>query len=575
MINIKDVPSNTSKIRYSISSNTYKLVEDLKGFDKVEICVDSPCRIVSDGFSFKCKRILFRSTHNIYIENILFNCSLVFRNCGKCFINNVSILEADNGSGGSIVITDSKVVIEKTIFRCPSMPALFIEDNSFAIARSIFCNGQQQSAIVISTNSKFEMYDSNICNIAKNGIYSSDNCDILIKRCAFKSISFPSLFVNESTCRIEESEIRDIQQNGITISKSYSFCIINCYFANIEASAVSVSSQSRGFIVSNTFHCIEGNSIYVNENSDLVIAHNFLQDSVFPGIAILQQCSAQIFHNDVGNVQKSGICSRGSINVSIDNNYLHNIAECGFSISDSCNTRIRNNRMTNIDLAAVESYNSSNAEFYYNDCDLRGKYGVMCYSGGSIKAKYNNFYNIELSLVSIRFKGKAKIAKNYVKNCPIQFCGNTIQNFLLYDNGDFVSETNSPELVQKYNSNLITCSEEVHEGLCIKCQIKPRECFLKGCGHKIYCMECGTKAFKNNELCDLCRFPIEGITPGFQSSADEKCMICLENTANSIIFPCGHMGFCSNCLSKWYNENENCPLCNLGPSSYKLIELNV
>lgn len=39
-----------------------------------------------------------------------------------------------------------------------------------------------------------------------------------------------------------------------------------------------------------------------------------------------------------------------------------------------------------------------------------------------------------------------------------------------------------------------------------------------------------------------------------------ECPVCLEEMPLSTICPCGH-SFCQDCISKWIQNNQNCPLC--------------
>ena len=45
----------------------------------------------------------------------------------------------------------------------------------------------------------------------------------------------------------------------------------------------------------------------------------------------------------------------------------------------------------------------------------------------------------------------------------------------------------------------------------------------------------------------------------------EKCLICWENDAKLMFYPCGHFGVCRKCADELQVRHENlrCPYCNI------------
>lgn len=76
------------------------------------------------------------------------------------------------------------------------------------------------------------------------------------------------------------------------------------------------------------------------------------------------------------------------------------------------------------------------------------------------------------------------------------------------------------------------------------CHVRPCDCFLLECGHKVYCKECAMKAKETGGKCPLCRFPIDDISTGFNIGEDDTCIIYFENKGDCMIQPCGHIGVC-------------------------------
>ena len=260
---------------------------------------------------------------------------------------------------------------------------------------------------------------------------------------------------------------------------------------------------------------------------------------------------------------------------SLQFNELTNIGECAFSISDSISVSIFENKIFNSNLAAIETYNSSIVDFYDNYCDVNGLHGFLSYSGARISIKNNIFKNISSSFGKLTYKGGCNAINNQLFNCKKLFEGDTIGSFFFNKNGNFKGLTNDLILFESHDVELIPKFSDDLNGKCICCQKNPRNCFLQTCGHNVYCLDCGKKALENNESCPLCRFPIEKITTGFNGAIDTDCAICFERKADSIVFPCGHIGFCFECLSKWFNDNETCPFCSCSGSSFRKIPTDV
>jgi hypothetical protein len=89
------------------------------------------------------------------------------------------------------------------------------------------------------------------------------------------------------------------------------------------------------------------------------------------------------------------------------------------------------------------------------------------------------------------------------------------------------------------------------------------------CGHKVLCAECAAQ--RGNGTCPLCRFPVESVTEGFPVGDDGMCHLCLNERANGIVLPCGHIEFCVGCLIKWFEEKNTCPSCNGEKSTFKRV----
>lgn len=55
----------------------------------------------------------------------------------------------------------------------------------------------------------------------------------------------------------------------------------------------------------------------------------------------------------------------------------------------------------------------------------------------------------------------------------------------------------------------------------------------------------------------------------------ENCSICFGNTSNVIIQPCGHGGYCHECLTEWAKTKNQCPLCKNPISQLLVVQVDL
>lgn len=55
---------------------------------------------------------------------------------------------------------------------------------------------------------------------------------------------------------------------------------------------------------------------------------------------------------------------------------------------------------------------------------------------------------------------------------------------------------------------------------------------------------------------------------------NETCSICITNPSNVIMQPCGHGGYCQECITEWIKNKNECPLCKLKINQILLVEVD-
>jgi RNA polymerase subunit RPABC4/transcription elongation factor Spt4 len=138
-------------------------------------------------------------------------------------------------------------------------------------------------------------------------------------------------------------------------------------------------------------------------------------------------------------------------------------------------------------------------------------------------------------------------------------------------NGEFENWTNDSCEAKILGIRLVAKWTQEIAGMCLKCKTSPRNTFLMDCGHRVYCETCANAAKEAKELCPICRFPIMNATLGYEANLEDVCLICSERPPTCMIIPCGHRGFCRQCLELWYKSHKFCPACRTEPSSFKEI----
>ncbi|OHT12192.1 hypothetical protein TRFO_18090 [Tritrichomonas foetus] len=537
--------------------------------DDFEIKV--PCKIFSKCQSLiKCAHFSITSPE-VSIDGLKFITSVMINNSDNFQLLNSKIKHAKLSDGGLYIANSHSVYLSHvTISKTENIPGLYITQNCTISADNLLIHHLVETLLVCNTHSILYVKDSNLHHTSANAVYVSAGSHIEIYKCKLWETEYPAIFIQQSTCRIENNEIRSVKQNGVSLNTVKKFVVAHNYITDVNGSAIAVLDESKGSTYRNTITKVGGNGIYVCGNSEIRAYKNIITDNQFPGIAILMKSNAKLSRNKISKIIYSGICVRGAKKVLIRKCNIDNVQECGISISDTDDCTVRKNKIDKCKIASVEVYNSSDALVKHNYITEIGTAAFLVYAGGSLRAYKNKIRQVGVSMVKLSYKGGGIFLDNDIKDCPIQKNGDTVSSYYFSGNGEFPSVTNNQTLL-KEGMILDEPYEDKSSSMCIRCNERPRNCFILDCSHRIFCEECAKQALDNKELCPLCRFPIVSTTIGYESGDDGLCVICSENKADCIIMPCGHMGFCQACLGQWYRKNKTCPTCRAEPSFYKKI----
>lgn len=516
----------------------------------------------------KCKNFLILNKGDM--NNLEIEGSLIIR---KTAINiqNCIIHSSDDSVGGIIVATTSELHMKNCEVYDGNVPGFFIEQNSIATIEGCHIHDVKHTLFATSVSKSVTINNSKFHDSPHNGVHSYQT-PIEITNSEFYNTNFPSISASYSNCTIRNVTVYDIEQNGISLENIQDGEISNCTLYRVKATGISANRNSICKFFNNKFTSIGGNAFHITDQSEVEIFNNNITDCSYPAFAILLKCNAKVHDNNVHQCDLSGMCIRNANEVELYDNVFDDIKDCGVSISDTELAKIRNNKFSNCKVAAIESYNNSTASVENNEIHNIGQCAFFSYAKATMRCTNNNVSNVGQCFARILYRGNGTFIDNNITNCPKLLEGSTAGDYYFVNNTGFDDITDIEKISKEENIKYQKTEITNDSKLCLKCHKNEHDCYLHPCGHRIYCHDCAYEALKNKESCFLCRFPIEKILDGYNvEDGETRCIICAENTIDSIVLPCGHIAFCYDCLTKWFLDNNCCPFCREEHSSFKKI----
>ena len=536
--------------------------------------ISNPCKITSNCNTIIKSDNLKIVSSKVSFSNLTFESSLEISDSVNISITNCTI-KTPNTRFGFLISHGQQILLDNVEISGSSEFGLYISDDSDVKINGLTVHDLSKSLVIVRRNSKVKMTKSKLYNSSCNCMNSDNDCDIEISESLFDNSGMSSLYLCYSKCKIVNCEFQNTQQTLLVIENSPDFLVEKNFFSNAEIAAICVE-KSKGIIKDNKIIKMEGNGVNVIEKCDVQILNNDFYDLKYPAITVKKKSSALVSGNKIEKDEINGISIRDTLNVTIQNNEIKDVLNCGISVSD-CPDKISilNNKISDCKVTAIESYNKSSLYIYNNKISNIEKYAFLAYTSGYLNVVENEINDVKIAMVKLAFKGAGEFFNNKIENCTKQCECQTSSIYFFNKNGQFEGVTNDKERANESIKFEEKLNDTNISKLCLKCKSKPHNCFLLECGHNVYCKECAELALNNKELCPLCRWNIDKISPGFNTSEDNKCIIYFENEPNSIVLPCGHLGICSECLENWFNDKKVCPICRTDSCFYKIISNNV
>ncbi|OHT12857.1 hypothetical protein TRFO_17109 [Tritrichomonas foetus] len=536
-----------SQIKKEPHFDSYHFTEPVYHFENKTIVISTSTSIKSLIHSIIiCDRFIVNA-EKVKISGFHFECMVSFSGCSDVLLSDCTIANT-NPEFAAIQIVNSKAILIKNVeIMLSSSPkgGIILED-SFAMLEKVTIRDLLYTLLTI--------YDS---------------C-VEIKNCVFDGSYQNGIVVESSKVKMQNSVIANINQTGIYLTSLKDAIIESNKLHDIQGVAILLLSESKATISKNEFSNILGSAIGVAQMSAVMVEENIASDIGTPVFWLFNDCEGVYQNNKITKTERLGICSRGATKITIKGNDLTDIKECAISIADTKTAIVSNNTIQNTSIAAIEVYNKSFCDINSNRMNDVGDYGISVFAGSKINALNNFIHGAKRAVIQMKYKGCGRLIGNKTQNCLKLVDGPTTGLFYFKNNSPFKNLTNNISL-RGNGINFEKTYIDSKDKLCMKCLKNPRNCFFSNCGHKIYCEECATEFLKGNDKCPLCRCHIDKITTGFMTSDDNNCFLCFLRPSSCIILPCGHMGFCSDCMKKWFATNQSCPYCREEFAYYKPI----
>lgn len=528
---------------------SYGSLEHIGDFENtLDIAVIS---IDVNHLTFKCG--------NIHLEEMDLTGCYIFENCENCIVKNCNI-----GSNGfcetSLTFKNCKnVVIEQCRFSFNGFCSISLYDIFESTIEKCRFNDGRNGAVFID-NSKVTIHDSNI-----NNNFNGD-C-IMIN--------------NNSNACINDCEFMNCNEK-IIVASSSQYIISNCIIDTCKDSSIIDNGNCIGVVTSNFLKNIISSAFIINNHSKVQLNQNKV-DTVENAVMMKDSAIVSTWSNEFSQISKTAIVSMSGCKLSMDNDTLTHIKNDGIEIKKAGKTKIKNCKFVNIDQIGISVINTQIVvhinDNYFNSCENIGigaymqsyvelsgnnimniaNYAFVTSGKSSFKAIKNKIFKVGKAMIFYEFDGGCFIKDNKVIKCAHRDDGTTampryFQNNSNFENSHIFDIVIFDKLLKRGAKDYVPKPK-----YCCKCFAYKELVKLK-CGHQILCKKCAYMV----KSCPFCREKVNfyHIVSTYDTSEDNTCAICYDNKCdNVIVMPCGHKGFCRQCLESWFMEHKICPFC--------------
>jgi parallel beta-helix repeat protein len=216
------------------------------------------------------------------------------------------------------------------------------------------------ACVSISTGTHAEIAHCKFSESGEHGMTAmyQSRCDL--EDCEFSQIAKSAVFVFVGLVTCTRWNVHDVKETAISVSSCEEPVFWDNEFRRTKSSCISISYAVKDVLIeNNVFEGIEGNAIFIINESRVVERDNRVTCASYPAFAILQRSEATLERNHLTRLEKAEVCVRNARRAILADNTISDCGECGVSISDTDECVLSGNTISECGVAAIESYNQS------------------------------------------------------------------------------------------------------------------------------------------------------------------------------------------------------------------------
>lgn len=562
-----------------------------------------------------CERITIYCT-DVFLNNLNLIGSLKFSSCNVSLSNSVII--RNDSEQDTVLIADDSTNLEAINVSIDAKKVIAAYSNNRSTSKFQKCSFKNcLFGCFADENSSIQFHQSTIncdedqcnggfCSLLDHSSFEAVNCDF--HRCSNDPISLE----NYSKLLLNQCQFFEINESFV-YSKSFSESQIeNCSFFSENTERVLLFfTSSSAKIFDCTFKTPNINSIKGTNDSNIICERCKFEDAFSPSFVVTNHSKGTLSQCQFSNIHANSILSESSSEIDVDQCKFQNgdypsivfydkvngvIKNCLFSNIKNAGIAVREESTSHISDCSFESCTvgisaSSQSKAQINHCFIKETihYSILSFDLSVLEIENCEFTNSGIAFFHSFTGGliNVKNSKIYHNSSSSSFLSKIIVNgSLILSNIEILSNIQLSHLfedVNKVNQQNVKLNDKLLQDLdidnhlqnvllnkkCLDCKLPADGPYFDCCLHKPLCSKCFNS--KKIEECPLCNRKISKLYNQEKIETEDICPVCYENSACSIIIPCGHR-FCSQCIDSWHKEDsKECMICHGTELSVKLL----
>lgn len=391
---------------------------------------------------------------------------------------------------------------------------------------------------VIHNNFKAEFVRCNFLNTQESFIFNHESSLCVIDDCIFDTSTLASI-LNIGTMTVQKTTFRNSNDTQISCFNDSELFVRDCIYESSKQTSLFINDSNLE-VHNCQFRNIDGNCINII-HCDGTISDCTFENSTYPHISMAIVSNMEISNCSFVNSPSSCVMCRGGSTLVIKNCSFNGTERFGLATCDGKIEECTNCIFKRCKHACVASFD--NGMFNISDSKIIGptEVGIEVFCGGNLIGSNLDIGKAEIASIRTRFGGSINLTDSSLeKDSKVILQG---RNFMINN-------------VKNTDDIRIENLEKDPVPRCFKCGKDCSQNLFDSCGHACFCRECCPPKGE----CPLCHLDYETAIIPHPMSTDKLCGICMEEEADSILIPCGHL-ICKKCFLEWYKQDSGCPYC--------------